>query len=292
MHHANALAQITLRLGAMEISGFSLSGLATYVQIPSLDVCFDLGECPLSALPLNHVFLTHAHGDHARCLPRHWQLRKMLGMTGEATYFLPEAIRPAAEEWIRAEARFEGVPEPDIVLPDLRGLVADAPPTQLPRKRDLLVRAFPVTHRVPSLGYTLLQKKRKLRPDFADVPGPEIARLRRQGVEVHDEVLDPVVTFIGDCIGASLIEQAHIWSSRVLILEATFLSPGEELLAAAKGHTHLSEVAAALEHFGDRVTCEHLVLKHFSMRYAPDEVARRVDEVIPPRFRERVRLLL
>lgn len=77
-----------------------------------------------------------------------------------------------------------------------------------------------------------------------------------------------------------------------MIVEATFLGPGEDPLAAAKGHTHLSEVAAAREHFGDRVRCEHLVLKHFSMRYAPFEVARRVDELIPAQSRARVRLLL
>src|SRR5262244_1255803 len=118
----NALAQVTLHLDGLTVAGFSIAGLATYVQVPELDACFDLGECPLAALPLGQVFLTHAHGDHARCLPRHWQLRRMLGMNREARYFLPESIRPACEAWVRAEAAFEGVPEVDVIAPPLTGL--------------------------------------------------------------------------------------------------------------------------------------------------------------------------
>src|SRR4029077_1826626 len=122
MQHLNALQQVTLQLEHLTITGFSISGLASYVQIPELGVCFDLGECPLSALSIDHVFLTHAHGDHARCLPRHWQLRRMVGNAKPAAYYLPETIRAGCEGWIRAEAAFEGVPDEAIETPVLHGL--------------------------------------------------------------------------------------------------------------------------------------------------------------------------
>jgi ribonuclease Z len=79
---------------------------------------------------------------------------------------------------------------------------------------------------VPSLGYTILAHKKKLKADYAHLPGPEIGRLRKEGVEVQYDVDDPLLTFIGDCNGATLLEQEHIWSSPILILEATFLEPG------------------------------------------------------------------
>lgn len=292
MHLHNALAQVTLSLGGLTIAGFSMSGLATYVQVPELDVCFDMGECPLSSLSINHVLLTHAHGDHARCLPRHHQLRRMLGNASPATYFLPESIRPACEGWIRAEAAFEGVSEEELVLPPLRGLVPDGEPAPLPRRRDLAVRAFPVIHRVPSLGYTILQKKRKLRAQYRHLPGPDIARLRKEGVELSDEVMEPALTFIGDCVGQSLVEQAHIWDSRIVIIEATFLAPGEEALAAQKGHTHIAEVARALERFGAEMRAEFVVLKHFSMKYSRSDIEALVAAAIPPAMRDRVHLFL
>jgi ribonuclease Z len=290
--HLNALRQVRLELGNVSVVGFSISGLATYVQVPELDVCFDMGECPLSSLSINHVFLTHAHGDHARCLPRHWQLRRMLGNSRPAAYFLPEELRARCEGWIRAEAAFEGVPEEVVETPPLHGLAPGGEPTALPHRRDLRVRAFPVRHRVPSLGYTILGHKRKLKPEYLGLAGLEIARLRRDGVEVQSEVLEPLVTFIGDCVEQTLFEEEHIWASPILLLEATFLEAGEEELAEKRAHTHLSGIARALEHFGERVQCRHIVLKHFSMRYRRDQIFELVKAGIPQRFQDRIRVLL
>jgi ribonuclease Z len=292
MDHHNALRQVSLTVGTLTVSGFSISGLATYVQVPELGVCFDLGECPLSALSVDHIFLTHAHGDHARCLPRHWQLRRMLGNAKPAAYFLPETIRAGCEEWVRAEARFEGVPDEFIETPAFHGLRDGPQLVSLPYRKDLRVRAFAVQHSVPSLGYTLFSHKQKLKPEYRTTPGAEIAKLRKAGVEVQHELDEPLLTFIGDCNGVTLFEQAHIWASPVLILEATFLEPGEEALATKKLHTHLSEISAALEHFGDKVTCEYIVLKHFSMKYTAERVAELVARGLPERFRERVRILV
>ena len=46
---------------------------------------------------------------------------------------------------------------------------------------DLRVRAVQTFHPVPSLGYVVVRRVSKLRPEFHDLPGPEIAARRRAG---------------------------------------------------------------------------------------------------------------
>ena len=286
----NALEQVTMQCGQLSLAGFSISGLATYLQVPQLDVCFDMGECPLSAVPLRHVFLTHAHGDHARCIPRHRALRGMLGLVGEATYFMPAAIADAFHDVARADARFEGVRDQDYIAPTVVGLVGDDRLVPLPYRKNTFVRAFPVDHRgVPSLGYTIIERRRKLLDAFAHLPGEEIAALRRAGTQVTSDTDAPLVTFIGDCVGSSLREQAHIWKSAVLVIEATFVDPNDRAMAAMKGHTHIDEVGEVIAALGPDALPEHIVLKHFSMRVTRDEVFAAIERAIPAFARSRIR---
>jgi ribonuclease Z len=292
MNH-NALEQVTLKTARHTLQGFSISGLATYLQVKDLDVVFDLGECPLSAVPLRHVFLTHAHGDHARCVLRHRALRGMLGLPGEATYFMPARIVDAFDRVCRADAAFEGVSDDDYVGPDVRGLSGDRQLVALPWRKDLFVSPFDVEHRgVPSLGYTLKERRRKLKDEHKDKAGKDIAALRKGGVEVNDVVDVPLLTFIGDCEGRSLVEQAHIWDSAVVVIEATFVDVGEEEMAKDKGHTHLSEIGRVLRDLGQERLPERIVLKHFSMKVTREALDAALQREIPAFALPRVSLLL
>ena len=83
--HHNPGNPIVLEFPEETIISFSISALATYALIPELNCAFDMGECLMEAVPLEHIFITHAHGDHTRCLLRHEALRRLMGMA-PATY--------------------------------------------------------------------------------------------------------------------------------------------------------------------------------------------------------------
>ena len=283
----NALRQVQVDAGSYHIAGFSISGLSTYIQVPELDLCFDMGECPLTALSLNHVLLTHAHGDHSRCLMRHDSLRKMMGVPSPATYYIPEEIYAPACEWIRAEALFEGVSPARFTLPAIVP-VRCGERIPLRYRKDLYLQAFPVKHSLPTVGYTIYYHKRKLRDEYLQLPGPEIMRLRQQGVEVTREVYDPKISFTGDCLGESLWEQRHIWDSETVVCECTFLDPEEEPMARKKGHTHLNHLVRTLQMLGPDIRCRRLVLSHFSMKHSKKEILGILDKAIPEAFKDRV----
>lgn len=281
----NALKQVHLETSCTTINGFSISGLATYFQFPELDFMVDMGECPLSATSINHVFLTHAHGDHARCLMRHHSLRKMMGVERDSIYYLPEKIVEGAKDWIRAEAMFEGVPEAKFRLPEICSLESDKM-VSLKYRKDLVLKPFEVKHSVPAMGATLYLHKRKLKDEYLGKTPSEIIELRKNNVEITREVFEPLLSFTGDCLGENLFQNPEIFKSKVLITECTFLDDEDESMSHKKGHTHLQHIVEALKKFDNAVGCEKIILTHFSMKYSERHIREVLDKKVPEKFKE------
>lgn len=288
----NALRQKTLELSDFSLQGFSISGLATYIQAPELDLCFDLGECPLSAVGINHIFLSHAHGDHSRCLMRHFSLRRMMGVEHDAFYYLPDFLVENFKHMVRAEAIFEGVHPDRVFYPKIVPVSADGEEIQLNYRKDLWVKGFSVKHSVPSMGFTIYKSKKKLKPEFHGFVPAQLIALRAEGVELEQRVSSPELTFIGDCLGESLIEQRHIWESKYVCIESTFIFDDEKEMARKKGHTHLSEICHCLDLLGDEIQSQKIILKHFSMKYNKAQVLSEIQRQIPERFQSKILILL
>ena len=292
----NALRQVRHHVGKVNIHGFSVSGLATYLQLPEYDFCVDMGECPVSAIGINHVFLTHAHGDHSRCLMRHHSLRRMMGVEKPSVYYISEDLVPGAEKWIHSEAIFEGVPEQRFKLPEIVAMKAGEK-VPLKYRKDLSIEAFRTRHTqvgrqnfLPSMGVTLYNHKNKLKDEYLGYDTTQIIELRKQGIEITREVFDPLITFMGDCLGDNLTDPdlAALWNSEVLVTECTFVDDGEESMADKKGHTHIAQLVKALEIYGPTMQCKHIVLNHFSMKYSSDHILGTILKKIPEAYRDKI----
>jgi len=287
----NALRQVAVEQKKWNLYGFSISGLSTYFQIPELDLCVDMGECPMSALSLNHVLLTHSHGDHSRCLMRHNSLRRMMQNPTQAVYYIPEAVYELAVDLIKAETMFEGVSEERFELPRLES-VKPGEYFYLAYRKDLEVFPFSVKHSIPALGYTVFYKKKKLKKEYMSCEREEIISLKKSGVEITNEVREPVISFMGDCLGESLWEERHIWDSPVVVCECTFLEKDEISMARKKGHTHIEHLMQVLGKVGSNMACQCIILTHFSMKYSKKHILDLVNKIIPEEFKERVKVFL
>ena len=95
------------------------------------------------------------------------------------------------------------------------------------------------------MGATVHLHKKKLKDEFLGKSADEIIELRKNGVEVTREVYEPQLSFMGDCLGESLLENPDVFKSKVLITECTFLDKDEEQMAHKKGHTHLNSIVKA-----------------------------------------------
>ena len=138
------------------------------------------------------------------------------------------------------------------------------------------------------MGATVYLHKKKLRDEFLGKSPEEIIELRQKGVEITREVYDPQLSFMGDCLGESLLENQDVFKSKVLVTECTFLDSDEEQMAHKKGHTHLKSIVHALKELGSEVKCEQIVLTHFSMKYSEKHILETIASEIPKDFLDKV----
>jgi len=267
-----------VRAGPYTIRGVSVGGVYTSLHIPELDLLLDVGIPMRTASSVGTLLLSHGHADHIGALASFLGIRALHGIKVPLRIVMPAEIVGHVEEALRAMTELQRWPlaieaigvEPGDVL-DLR--------------RDVSVRAFRTFHPVPSLGYQVMRRVQKLRPELAALSGPEIATRRRAGQDVTVEAEHLELAYATDTLVQVLDHEPQILESRVLLLESTFLDERKGRDAARAGcHVHLDELIERAARFHN----EHVVLMHMSQLYRPAEVQPILDARLPPELRARV----
>ena len=269
-----------LQLAGVAVDAVSVGGLATCIQLPGFDLCFDMGRSSRSAVARSTVLFTHAHIDHMGDVAAHCATRSMMRMK-PPRYLVPAENVAAFHGLLDAWRALDGSDLPCQVLPAQPG-------TEVRVKQGVVARAFRVLHRVPTLGWGLWRQSRKLKPEWRGRPGPEIRDARQSGVEVADSVESPIVAFTGDTLIEAVEHQPVLRQARLLVMEVTFLDDRVSVAQCrSKGHIHLDEVIERADLFEN----DAILFTHTSARYGHAEALDLLDRRLPPSLAHRVTLL-
>jgi ribonuclease Z len=272
---------VTIDTTHLHIEGRSRAGHETWFRVRELNAAFDIGRCPDTLIATPHIFVTHAHLDHAVGIPFYAGQRQLHGMTGGHVY-VPADAADGMREILAIYERITGASFAEI---EVIGL---APGDVVRIGKTHEVRTHRATHRVAANAYEVIEVRHRLKNEFASREERDIIDLRQHGTEVTEEWRRSMFFYTGDTDRRILEENDALFKAEVLMIECSFIVAGHEERAAKYRHIHFDDIAA----FAGRFENETIVLTHFSRRYSRSQIHDEIRRRCPAVLRERIRLAL
>ncbi len=255
----------------MKITAYSTALYSTWIFVEELRLLFDAGDGVAAALggkgrKAKTVALSHSDRDHVTGLlqlqqlhARHNGLRVLYPADSRGIPLLADFCR-RFDPWAGPYVNWERV------LPDERvGL-----------EGDLVLIPVQNTH-VPgkgirSVGYRVVRRVRKLKLEFAGMPGEKLAKMDREAVT--EEIERPVLAFSGD---TGPMDPAAWADLPILIHEATFLR--QEDVERGPERTQLHSCLDEVLDLARGAQPGQLVLSHLSPRYHEEEARETIAQM-------------
>jgi len=269
-----------IKIDDLEIIGYSVAGEETVVAMPQLDICFDIGKAPDQIISINNMLLTHGHMDHAAGFAYYLSQRNFCGIA-PGTIYAPQNLLAPMREIIDAWGRLDGNKVPG----NLVGVKAGE---EYQIKPNLFVRVFPTKHGSNSVGYSVIEKRKKLKTEYSSLTGPQLVELKKQGIQIDYPLEVPIVTYIGDTQYVDFSQLNYIKESKILIAECTFYETDHTGRAEAGKHMHINEFAQLL----DKLQNKHIIIAHTTQRTPMRQIQKILKESLSPEKYNKTTLLM
>ncbi|CAN5560881.1 MBL fold metallo-hydrolase [soil metagenome] len=262
--------------GDLRFTGYSLAGISTSIAMPEADVLFDVAQGLPFQTPYNTILLTHAHMDHASGLP-YLISQKSMQRRPKPLVIMPEA---AIDPLTRMMKIWHEIDQFEYAF-EFRAVKYGE---DIPLKGEYFARSFPTFHRVPSQGYTIFKRRKRLKTEFAKATPQELGSLRREGKVIDETLEENLVSFTGDT-KIEFLESDQARKSKVLFMEVTYWDGKKSVENAREwGHIHFDELLPKLE----KIEAEKIVLIHASARYTTKDIRAIIEDRVPEHLKPKL----
>ncbi|HZW05599.1 MAG TPA: hypothetical protein VFF65_00635, partial [Phycisphaerales bacterium] len=129
-------------------------------------------------------------------------------------------------------------------------------------KPNVFLRAITLEHTVPTCGYTVIERRSKLKPEYVGLPQEKLTELKDRGTEITRFLEIPLVAYIFDTAPGAALLREDVRKAQIILTECTFFEPDDKERAKIGMHLHVSDLVEWL-----RVCeCKAMVIGHVSRR--------------------------
>lgn len=269
-----------LYLPPYRVQGTSIAGETTCIQVPELDVCFDMGECLRFALPSKFVAVSHGHMDHIGSLAYYCSQRQFQGM-GVGRIVADARICPAITRMMEGFVDLERQKTPYELIPV-------EPEQTVEIKPSVVLRAFATEHTAPSMGYVAVENRSKLKPEYVDLPQEKLKELKDRGVEITRTLEIPLIAYMGDTAPGPHLVRNDVRKAQIIITECTFFEPEHRDRAKIGMHLHVQDLAEWIK----VCECQAMVITHISRRTHLGFAREQLTKLLGHELSQRVHFLM
>jgi ribonuclease Z len=269
-----------LYLPPYRVQGISVAGEQTAIQIPELDVAFDVGLCPRPVLASPYIALTHGHMDHVAGLPYYFSQRVFQKM-GVGTCVCHHEISAAVQSMMGGWADLEQQHTP-------HNIISMEPDGELLIKPNIVLKGIEASHTVPALSYVLMEHRKKLAEEYHGLPQEKLKELKLGGTEIAHTIKIPLIACTGDTKMNNNLLRPEFVNAPIVITECTFFELDHKKRAEAGKHLHIDDLVDLLQIW----KAEHVVITHTSRRTSLDTIKNAIQERIGSNDVHRIHLLM
>lgn len=269
-----------LYLPPFRVQGYSVAGEATAISIPEMDICFDMGKPFRAHLAPKYCVLSHGHMDHIGGLAYWCSQRNFQGM-GPGTIVCDKRIESDVRGMMDGFQSLERQKTPYELVTLEQG-------DELQIKNNIYLRPFPTEHTCPSSGYTIVEKRTKLKPELVGMPQEKIKELRQRGDEIVNNFEVPLIAYTGDTLPGPHLLREDVMNAQIIISECTFFEKDHQQRAKIGMHMHVNDIAEWLK----VAQCEHMVICHVSRRTHLGQARKALVDVAGKELAEKVHFLM
>jgi ribonuclease Z len=264
----------SIPLTQFTLCGYSLAALRTNFYIKELGIMFDAGLAAPAPL-INHLFITHCHSDHIANLPFHIY---SYNQKEKIKIYIPKEIKTLIKNYIESAYLLSSYTFPEqlnikneeLYLYNFYELIECSENMSFNveiKKKMYKIETFKCFHSVPCLGYGISEIRKKLKEEYKNLKGKEIAELRKKNIEINDEVYIKFIVYLTDT-DKEILKNEEIYKYKTIVIECTFFKEEDCDNAYKTKHIHWKDIEEYIKKYKDN----YFILIHFSQRYEKIEI--------------------